>query len=367
MSSIERWIRPEVRRLPDGASGVDPYAVDGAGGMGEETILRLHYNENVLGASPAVRRCLARFDRWHRYPEETQRTAREALAQYAGVDPGQILLTNGGEEFITLLCHLFVGSGDTAIVPEPTFFVYSLHTRIAGGRPVVVPRRPADGYALDVRAIARRIGRRTRLIFACCPNNPTGNLTPVEDLRVLLDTGVPVLVDEAYYEFSGQTVIPLLRDYDNLVILRTMSKWAGLAGLRVGYGLLSPRVARHLWKVKMLFNVNAAAQAAVCASLEDREFLLGNVRRLMRERDRLTARLGTVGYLWPLPSHTNFILCEVRRGSAHRLRDALRARGILIQSYETRYLPNAIRISVGTPAQSARLLRALAAITPSSL
>jgi histidinol-phosphate aminotransferase len=210
-----------------------------------------------------------------------------------------------------------------------------------------------------VAAIQKAVTSKTRLIFIANPNNPTGTLIPRKDILSLMKIGLPLAIDEAYFEFSGETVANLVPRYDNLIVLRTFSKWAGLAGLRVGYGVFSPRLAEVLLKIKPPYNVNMAAMLAAKVSLKDRAYLLGTVRKMINERGRLLRKLERLSFLRPVPSRANFILCEVIRGQARNIQDELEKQGILIRYYATPLLRNYIRISVGKPEHTDRIIQAL--------
>jgi len=175
----------------------------------------------------------------------------------------------------------------------------------------------------------------------------------------LLETGMPVLVDEAYYEFYGRTVISLTDRYQNLLVLRTFSKWAGLAGLRVGYGIFPPEITDYLIKIKLPYNVNVAALVAVQASLEDVDYLMGNVKAIITERERMLAELGKIEWLRPLPSQANFIFCNVLKGDAGELKQRLQQKGILVRYFDQPRLQNSIRFSVGKPEHTDTLIKVL--------
>jgi len=224
-----------------------------------------------------------------------------------------------------------------------------------GGTLINIPRD--EEFNIDAAAIIRAVNKKTKLIFLASPNNPTGNATPQSDIIKLLETGVPVVVDEAYYEFCGETVVPLTRDYANLIVLRTFSKWAGLAGLRVGYGIFPESIARYLLAIKIPHNVSAAAEIAVRESLADIDYLMKRVADIVREREHLFQELKTISYLKPYPSRANFIFCLVKNGEATALHDKLQKKGILIRNFIT-----SIRISAGTPNQTNALIKALRTI-----
>ena len=184
-------------------------------------------------------------------------------------------------------------------------------------------------------------------------------MIPQPDILEILDTGLPVLVDEAYYEFSQQTIAPLVGQYENLMVLRTFSKWAGLAGLRVGYGLFPPKIADYLLRIKIPYNVNVAALVAVEESLKDIDYLMSTVKAIIDERERLFQELAKIEWLKPSPSQANFILCSVEKGEAKELRQKLQEKGILVRYFEEPRLRNCIRISVGKPEHTDVLIKVL--------
>jgi histidinol-phosphate aminotransferase len=253
--------------------------------------------------------------------------------------------------------RLFVGPGDEVINSVPTFDLYRFSTEICGGTVINVNR---DGnFAIDVKGIKAAINRKTKLILLATPNNPTGNVVPRSELLEIIDTGVPIVVDEAYYEFSGETVVPLTSGYKNLMILRSFSKWAGLAGLRIGYGIFPPRIVGYLMAIKIPHNVSVAAEIAVRESLADLEYLQGKVKAIIVEKVRLFAELQKVSWLKPYPSQANFIYCAVSKGSASELHQKLQRQGILVRYFDRPLLKNSIRISVGKPAHTDALIKAL--------
>jgi histidinol-phosphate aminotransferase len=242
----------------------------------------------------------------------------------------------------------------------PSFGMYPFSTAVNAGRLLEVPRRP--DFSLDVAAIESALVAepRARVLFLCSPNNPDGSVIDDDDLRRLLDLPLLIVLDEAYVEFSaGASRIGWVGERENLAVLRTFSKWAGLAGLRVGYGVFPGWLAREMWKIKQPYNVNVAAAVAAEASLEDLDYLWTNVTRLRQERDRLFAALQEIPCLRPFPSQANFVLCRVERGSAAELKEWLAGRGILVRHFDTPRLRNFIRISAGTQEQTDSLLKAL--------
>jgi histidinol-phosphate aminotransferase len=320
-------------------------------GRPADELIKLDANENPYGPSPHVREALASFAGFHLYPDPDQRDLRAAIAAYVGVDAEHLIVGNGSDELIDLLCRVYLEPGDETIDCTPTFGMYRFSIELAGGRAVEAPR--ASDWSIDPDAVRESIGERTRLIFATSPNNPTGNVISESTLDALLETGRIVVLDEAYVEFASQgSFSQRVREHDNLVVLRTFSKWAGLAGLRVGYGIFPPGIAEHLWKVKPPFNVNRAAEVAVRATIEDIASVRANVDRIVGERDRMAALLGEIPGLRVWPSASNFILIQVLRGRAADLNGHLHRGGIAVRAYSHPRLSESLRISVGLPSDT---------------
>jgi histidinol-phosphate aminotransferase len=354
---IEKLIRPELAAFGGYSAATSPETLKGKTEVAPENIIKLDANENPYGCSPRVQKALAKYHDFNIYPDNAQTELRKSLAKYTGVSAKHIVAAGGSNHLIDLVVRLLVGSGDEVIDCVPTFSIYSFSTRLGGGTLVEVPR--GDDFAVSVSAVRKAVTRKTKLICLANPNNPSGTLTPQSDLLEILDTGVPVLVDEAYYEFSGQTVAPLVGKRGNLMVLRTFSKWAGLAGLRVGYGLFPEKIADYLLKIKMPYNVNVGALVAVAESFKDKNYLMGTVRLIVVERERLFAELKKIKWLRVYPSRANFILCQVLRGGAKDLRQKLQEKGILVRYFDHPRLQNFIRISVGKPEHTDALIKAL--------
>jgi histidinol-phosphate aminotransferase len=244
----------------------------------------------------------------------------------------------------------------------PTFDLYRFSTEICGGTVVNVNRD--NNFAVSVKGIKSAITRQTKIIFLATPNNPTGNSVPRKDILEIIDTGVPVVIDEAYYEFSGETVVPLAGKYKNLMVLRSFSKWAGLAGLRVGYGIFPPRIADYLMAIKTPYFVSMAGEIAVRESLADLDYLQGRVQAIIKERARLFKELQKIVWLKVYPSQANFIYCAVLKGSASELHQQLQRNGILVRYFDKPLLKNSIRVSVGKPEHTDALIKALNGLKP---
>lgn len=360
-SWLDDLIRPDIREM-EAYTPILPFEVLSQQlNRTPDELVKLDANENPYGPSPRALDALANLSATVSiYPDPEARALRAKLAEYTGVDAAHILAGAGADELIDLVVRMLIQPGDAVINCPPTFGMYSFDGELNGAKVVNVPRR-AD-FSLDVEAIERAAEQSgAKLLFLCSPNNPDGSLIPPDVLDRLLKLPLLVVLDEAYIEFaeapSNVTRVP---DVPNLVVLRTFSKWAGLAGLRIGYGVFPLPLMAHLWKIKQPYNVNVAADAAARASLVDVGTLLGNVSRIITERSRLFDALQAVPYLMPYPSRSNFVLCRVEGIDAAELKRRLAEEyGILIRYFNKPGLRDHVRFSVGTPQQTDKLIAAL--------
>ncbi|MFC1908430.1 histidinol-phosphate transaminase [Chloroflexota bacterium] len=352
---IKSMVRSELVSLGGYSAAKSPDTLSEA--IPAEHVIKLDANENPYGCSPRVQRALAEYKNWYIYPDAAQTRLRRQLQEYVGVDADCIVAATGSGELLDDILSLFVEPGDEVINCIPTFDLYRMRTLINKGRLVNIVRR--DDFSVDVSAVKAAITSNTKMIILCSPNNPTGNIIPRKDIVELANTGVPLLIDEAYGEFGGETVIPLVSQYQNLMVLRTFSKWAGLAGLRVGYGIFTPEVAELLLKIKLPYNVNNAALVAVEESLLDIDYLMERVEAIINERGRLFTELEKIKWLKPFQSQANFIFCSVLEGQARDLYQKLQNKGILVRYFDQPLLENSIRFSVGKPEHTDALIRGL--------
>ncbi len=356
--SIEQYIRPELSGFCGYAACKSPDVMGKKLGVAAGWIVKLDANENPYGASERVKQALARFGDYHIYPDAAQTEARQLLSSYTGADASRIVAGAGSDQLIDLLIRLFAAPGQAIINLVPTFAMYRFYADLNQAKVIDVARD--DNFHIDIEAVSKAVTGNARLMFIANPNNPTGTVTPLSEIVKLLELGLPTVVDEAYYEFTGETALHLMEKYPNLMVLRTFSKWAGLAGLRVGYGIFPEAVAKRLHAIRDPYNVNMAALVAVRESFKDIEWLLGNVEKVVNERERLSTKLGEFKWLKPYPSRANFILCQVLHHDAGKLQQELENCGIL-----TRYfggdgrLKNCLRFSVGKPEDNDILLEAL--------
>jgi histidinol-phosphate aminotransferase len=302
----------------------------------------------------------------HRYPDPEARELRRLLAKDLGVLPGQVLASNGSDEAIQMLLMAAAGPGAAVAAPVPTFLMYEIGARALGLRFVGVPL--SDGFDLDVRRFCDALrAEQPRLVFLAWPNNPTGRLydaAAVEEIvRVCGGGGANalVVVDEAYFHYAGQTLLPALDRYPNLVILRTLSK-IGLAGIRLGILVASVAVVEQVNKVRLPYNVNALSQAAARVVLRHPEVVSRHAAAIVGERERVLARLGELPGVTVYPSRANFFLIRTARPGDGVFRGLLE-RGILVRDFSrTPALANCLRVTVGTPEENEAFLAALSAV-----
>ncbi|MEP7359519.1 MAG: histidinol-phosphate transaminase, partial [Anaerolineales bacterium] len=336
--NITQLIRPEVTSL-EAYVPIVPFEVLSARlGRAPDEIIKLDANENPYGPSPRVRAALAALPFPHIYPDPEATALRAALAADTGVPAENLLAGSGADDLIDLLMRIFLEPGDAILDFPPTFGMYAFDAGISGGRVVRVTRR--DDFSLDINTIedlyevdTAAAERMPKLIFAASPNNPDGSVLDDDTVRRLLALPAVVVLDEAYIEFHGPSRLPWVLEHDNLVVLRTFSKRAGLAGLRVGYGAFPSALMPHLWKVKQPYNVSAAASAAAIAAVGDAAYMAESVTRLTAERDRMAGLLTGISYLRPYPSRANFVLCRVIGREARQIVAALAERGILVRYF----------------------------------
>ena len=360
-SVIRNAMLPHIRGM-ELYQGVDPMEVMAErAGIPPEKIIRLNGNENPYGPSVRVAEALANFHNYNHYPDPDQRQLRRVLSGYVDVAPENIVAGNGSDELIDLLLRIFVGPGDNVITATPTFGMYSFNTGLCGGQTIGVPRD--ENFEIDIEAVKLAITPNTKAIILASPNNPSGNVASEAEILALLDTGLMVIVDEAYHEFSGVTVVPLLEDYPNLVVLRTFSKWAGLAGLRIGLGAMHEDLAQTIMGIKPPYNVNLAAEVALTASLEDVPALLERVNNIVAERERMAGILSGLPNVKPWPSQANFILCQLPEGRGLSVFEGLCNRGIFLRHWNNDRLRDYVRASVGFPFETDAVAEALKELT----
>jgi len=353
---IQQLMRPHLVTPETYATGVSPDEMAAKAGVSPEKIIRVNQNENPFGADPDIAASLNNIP-LHLYPDANQVKIRASLSEYTGHPTEQIMAGAGADEMIDLLMRLFVAPGDRVVDCKPTFGMYHFCARVADAEVVSIQRDEA--FEVDVEAVAREDDERTKIVFLASPNNPTGNILTEDQTRELLKLGMVIVVDETYFEFSGQTVAHLIPEFENLVVLRSFSKWAGIAGLRVGYMIASTEIISRLMDIKNPYNVNIAAEAALLATMKHRGKLLGKVAILLEQRKRMEKAFDATDRVSYVPSHGNYLLTHFDDHLATDLYEALVKKGVFVRPFSDPRLTHDLRISVGTPDQTTRVLEAI--------
>ena len=358
-------IRAHLESLPPYIP-IEPFEVLSARiGRDPSQIVKLDANENPYGPLPIVREALGKLDFPHIYPDPESRALRRSLAAFTGVDEEYLLAGAGADELIDLLMRVLLEPGECILSCPPTFGMYSFDSELNAACCIEVPRL-AD-FSLNLEAIHEAMETyRPKILILASPNNPDGSLLDAQVLNKLLSLPLLVVLDEAYIEFAGENLgasLSRIREVparDNLIVLRTFSKWAGLAGLRIGYGAFPGWLMPTLWKSKQPYNVNVAANVAAQISLEHADELKKVVDLLRTERERLFKELHDIPYLMPHSTRSNFILCRVVDKDALQLKTELATKhGIFIRYFNKTGLKDHIRISVGRPQDTDQLITAL--------
>ncbi|XP_050203997.1 histidinol-phosphate aminotransferase, chloroplastic-like [Mercurialis annua] len=356
----DSFIRSHLRKLSPYQS-ILPFEVLSASlGRKPEDIVKLDANENPYGPPPEVAEALGSLKFPYIYPDPQSRQLREALAKDSDLDANHILVGCGADELIDLIMRCTLDPGDKIVDCPPTFTMYEFDAAVNGAEVIKVMRN--SDFSLNIELIVDAVHReKPKCIFLTSPNNPDGSIISDEDLLKILQLPILVVLDEAYIEFAGlESKMKWVKKHDNLIVLRTFSKRAGLAGLRVGYGAFPLSIIEYLWRAKQPYNVSVAAEVSACAALQNPTYLEKVKNALVQERERLYKLLKEVPFLNPFPSFSNFILCEVQSGrDAKKLKDDLASMGVMVRHYNNKVLKGYIRISVGKPEQTDILINCI--------
>lgn len=348
-------IKPEVRSLR--AYSLSPHRAS----------VKLNQNENPWNAPARIRQeTVRRLEAcpWSRYPDFIPENLHARLAEFSGWRVDGIIAGNGSNELIQALLMVTVGPGKRVLISEPTFALYRQLSTVLGGEVTSVSLNPELSY--DSNALVEAVSDlQPDVTIVCSPNNPTGCVLSDQDLRMLLkSTSGVVVIDEAYHEFAGHSVVPLLRDHENLVVLRTFSKAMAMAALRVGYLLAAPELAAEIGKAVLPYNLNAVSQTAAEVAVELYEDELRPlVRKIIAERERLYGELGRIAGLRPVRSHANFMVVQSTIDPRNIFSELIK-RDILVRDVSGYpMLTDYFRLSVGTPEENDLLLSALREIS----
>jgi histidinol-phosphate aminotransferase len=336
-------------------------------GLDERKIIKLASNENPLGVSPKAKKAIEReLADLSRYPDGNAFELKAALARRYGVAQEQLVVGNGSNDLLELVASAFLAPGKAAVYSQHAFAVYPLATLARGARGIVVP---AKSFGHDLPAMAKALTPETRVVFVANPNNPTGTFVPGRELEAFvqsLPADVALVLDEAYTEYlppeKRYDSLAWLAKYPNLIVTRTFSKVYGLAGLRVGFGVMSPKIADLLNRVRQPFNVNSLALAAAAAALEDDDFVKKSAAMNRDGMARLDAEFKRLGIAY-IPSMANFVTFRIppveRRPQAAAVYEKLLRQGVIVRPLAGYEMPDHLRVTVGTPHENERFLEAL--------
>jgi len=327
--------------------------------------IKLNQNENPFGFPEPLKaevwRRVNQID-WARYPDFYLREITDRLAAHVGVPPEWVLPGNGSNELLQMTLLATLGPGTAAVVPVPSFSLYRLQSLFMGAMFVPIQLQAEDGFALPVDEVIAE-ARHAKVVILCSPNNPTANTYAESDVRrVVAESGALVLLDEAYHEFSDQNFLPILRDYENVVIFRTFSKAFAMGGLRVGYLIGRPDIVREIGKVKLPYGLNIMSEAVALVALDHASVFQEQIRLIRALRDQLFNDLHTLPGVYPYPSVANFLLTRFDR-PVPEVFEHLLADGILVRDVSSYPgLAGHVRISVGTAEENAALVWSLKAL-----
>jgi histidinol-phosphate aminotransferase len=319
------------------------------------SIVKLNTNENPYPPSPKVMKVLSEIspEQLRRYPDPMGIAFREAAAEVNGVAPDYIMCCNGGDELLKMAFQAFCDENRPVAYPVPTYSLYPVLAKLQNCRAVEIP------FDNEFNLPAKLAGTGAALTIVCNPNAPTGSFINVDELASLADEASGVLlIDEAYVDFAEKNCTALVKDFDNVIILRSMSKGYSLAGLRFGYAIAKPDLITGLIKVKDSYNVDAVSITIAAAAIRDQDYFRKTVEKVIAERTRLTGQLRNLGFDVP-DSSSNFILAECKNSRAAEIYEKLTRRNIFVRYFAYPELKEKLRITIGTPEQNDTLLSAL--------
>ncbi len=348
------YFRPDINAMSGYVPGEQPPP--------DAKVIKLNTNENPYPPSPEALKVLRELEGelLRRYPDPMAGAFRQAASEVLGVPPDWILVGNGSDDLLTMIIRACSEPGRRVVYPMPTYVLYRTLTQIQGAEFVEVPYH--EDYSLPVEPL---IEDRGAVTFVASPNSPSGTVAPVEVLDKLASQLSGVLViDEAYVDFAESDALELVNKYDNVIILRTLSKGYSLAGLRLGFGVANPVLLEGLIKVKDSYNVDAIACAVGAAAIADQTHKHTNAHKIKASRIQMAEALKQLGF-YVLPSEANFLLVQSPSGNAQYLYQKLKERGILVRYFNQPRLTDKLRITVGTPEQNETLIEVLSEVLTS--
>ena len=325
--------------------------------LGDKEIIRLNANENPYGSIKEINDKLSNFS-FHNYPDSNQAKLRKFLSKYTGLPSENIVAGSGADEMIELIFKIYGKKEDVLIDAQPTFGMYSFLATSMGMKVINSPRK--EDWSIDLLKTVDLINEHeSKLLFIASPNNPTGNVANENEIINLLETGTIVIVDETYYEFCSKSCSNLLNSFENLIILRSFSKWAGIAGLRIGYMMASKNVISNIFKIKQPYNVNLAAEVAAITTLENSDKLVENIQIINNEKEDFFSFLSEFANITPFLSEANFILCKFKNNDSEIVFNKLAKEGIFVRKFSDDNLKNYLRISIGKPEQMKKIKKVI--------
>ncbi len=349
---ITKLIRPELLTFKSYKTSSTTDDVSKKTGIPVDKILKLDAGEN-----PYVEYLQARHfflqQKLYSYPDSTCKKLREKLTGYTGFPSDWILCGNGSDELIDLLIRTFICVKDEIIISPPTFSMYQFYGQLAGAK--INPVLRNEKMNINLKNLQKAVNSKTKIIFIDSPGNPGGRVESEVTIRKLLIQNVLVVVDEAYFEYSGQSVLPLVKEYSNLAVLRSFSKWAGLAGLRIGYLIANPRIIEIISSIKSPYSVNSVAQLMACAVLDKRVEFLQEIKKIILYRDKFIKKLSKIKSLKVYPSDGAYVVFQPSSKSM-QLVQFLKGKGILVKEINQPLMENCIRVNLGKKEELDKLI-----------
>ncbi len=333
-------------------------------GLRPEQIVRLDTNTSPYPPLPELRALAKGAQRLevNQYPDTTYLELREGLSRYCRLGVERFVVTNGADEGLDITVKVLLDNGDEVVVPSPTYSMFAVASELMGARVKRVWRDPED-FAISADKVLHEVGQKTRLVFLCNPNSPTGNATPLSEVeKIAAETKATLVVDEAYHEFGGATSAELTEKYDNVVVCRTFSKAFSMAGVRVGYLIAGKETVEQLNLARPPNSLTVPSLFLAQAALRNLGEMRRNVERISRERSRVFEALSAAGSVSPFPSVTNFVLFRVEGGAskAKALQRALMRKGLVLRAYsESSRVGDCLRLTIGTRAVNSRVVAAI--------
>lgn len=337
--------------------------------LGLEDIIKLASNENPLGPSPLAQKAAASIlSQMHYYPDSNCFDLKQKLSQRFNLPMDSILIGNGSDELLKLVAETFLNPGDQVVLPEPSFSEYEFTTRVMDGVCVTVP---LSEFSHDLPAMLQAVNEHTKIVYICNPNNPTGTIVDqnqVDEFMAQVPNDVLVVFDEAYYEYADSpdyvSGLRYLREGKNVIVCRTFSKIYGLAALRIGYAFTTAEIASAIRRVTEPFNVNAVAQTAALAALDDYEHLQASQELNQQGRQYLYEQLDMLGLTY-VPTQANFLFVNTGQ-NCRKVFEGLLQQGVIVRTGDIFGYPTYIRVTIGTPVENARFIKSLRNVLESS-